>query len=136
MLKPIIECFQNIPCNPCEFSCKRGAITVGEPLTNIPKLDADKCIGCGICVASCPGLAITLIDEEESLVAFAYEYLPIPKINQQVNTVDENGKILGKGKVIKILKPLKDDPTVLLVISSDKEKCRFVRGIERGGLNG
>ena len=33
-----IECAQEIPCNPCEEACPYGAITVGKPITNLPKL--------------------------------------------------------------------------------------------------
>ena len=35
----VIECTEEIPCNPCETVCKRGAIVVGEPITNLPHLD-------------------------------------------------------------------------------------------------
>ena len=51
-----IECFQNIPCNPCEEACPRGAITVGREITGLPTLDAEKCNGCGKCVSACPAL--------------------------------------------------------------------------------
>ena len=50
----VIECCQNIPCNPCETACKFGAITVGDPITNLPVLDESKCIGCGACANLCP----------------------------------------------------------------------------------
>ena len=33
----VIECVQEIPCNPCEVACKLGAIKIGEPITNLPK---------------------------------------------------------------------------------------------------
>lgn len=58
----VIECSQNIPCNPCEAACPHHAITVGEPITNLPIVDQEKCIGCGLCVAKCPGQAIFLVD--------------------------------------------------------------------------
>ena len=74
-----IECVQEIPCNPCESSCKFGAIAVGSCITNLPNLDEEKCVGCGMYVASCPGLAITLLDlsysEAEGTVDFPFEYL-------------------------------------------------------------
>ena len=47
----VIECKQNIPCNPCESACPHHAITIGNPITNLPVVDSEKCIGCGLCVA-------------------------------------------------------------------------------------
>ncbi len=58
----IIECFQDIPCNPCEMKCPRNAIKVGIPITNLPELDEEKCSGCGLCVPWCPGLAIFILN--------------------------------------------------------------------------
>ena len=76
----VIECVQEIPCNPCSYSCKQGAITIGEQITNLPHLDEDKCTGCGQCVANCPGLAITIMDksfsDKEAVIDFPFEYLP------------------------------------------------------------
>ena len=56
----VIECAQEIPCDPCEGACPAGAIHVGELITNLPALAADKCTGCGLCIPVCPGLAIFL----------------------------------------------------------------------------
>ena len=53
---PVIECTQNIPCNPCQDACKFGCIMVGRQITSIPQIDHEKkCTGCGMCVASCSG---------------------------------------------------------------------------------
>jgi ferredoxin len=80
----VIECVQEIPCDPCETACRQGAIVVGEPITNLPYFDADKCTGCGLCIASCPGQAIFVVhlhySDEESLVTFPFEYLPLPQV--------------------------------------------------------
>lgn len=38
----VIECLQEIPCNPCETACKAGAIEVGEPITKIPVLHVER----------------------------------------------------------------------------------------------
>ena len=54
----VIECAELIPCNPCEAACPSGAIKIGDSINNLPVLDEDKCTGCGICISSCPGLAI------------------------------------------------------------------------------
>ncbi len=79
----IVECFQEIPCNPCETSCPRKAIVVGDNINDLPKVDHDKCNGCTICVSRCPGLAIFVIDatysETESAITMPYEFLPLPE---------------------------------------------------------
>ena len=73
----VVECVQQIPCNPCESACPFHAIHIGEPITNTPKVDKETCIGCGMCVAACPGLAIFLVDksysETEATVSFPFE---------------------------------------------------------------
>ena len=35
----VVECLQEIPCNPCESACKFGAIQIGENITALPCLD-------------------------------------------------------------------------------------------------
>ena len=32
----VYECYQKIPCNPCEKSCPFKAVTIGEDINNIP----------------------------------------------------------------------------------------------------
>ena len=70
---------QRIPCNPCESSCPFHAITIGEDISNLPELDADKCVGCGSCITHCSGLACFVLDKSYSdtvgSVSFPYEYL-------------------------------------------------------------
>jgi len=34
----VLECVEDIPCNPCEVACPAGAITVGSPITNLPSM--------------------------------------------------------------------------------------------------
>ncbi len=107
-LRPIIECFENIPCNPCETSCPSGAIKVPGNINSLPVVDYSKCTGCGICVAKCPGLAIFMIQEDfepgRDLVGIPYEFLPTPQNGQIVVATDENGQDLCEGKVLKIVK--------------------------------
>ncbi|QRN85187.1 (2Fe-2S)-binding protein [Clostridia bacterium] len=130
-----IYCIEPIPCNPCETSCPFGAITIGENITNLPVVNEDLCRGCGICLAICPGLAIRLLQEEykdgTSLVAFPYEYEPLPEKGDLVQPVDMQGKVLGEGTVIKLQKPLKDDPTRLVYVEVSREIAREVRSIKR-----
>jgi len=78
----VIECVQEIPCNPCEAACRFGAISVGDPITNLPALDSSKCTGCAICVSKCPGLAIFVVNKAygaaTATVAFPYNIFRHP----------------------------------------------------------
>ena len=38
----VVECVQQIPCNPCESACPLHAIHIGEPITNTPQVDREK----------------------------------------------------------------------------------------------
>ena len=129
----IIECNQEIPCNPCEDSCPFGAIKVGDPITNLPILDEEKCKGCGLCIASCPGLAIFVIDctysGKEALVSFPFEYLPLPKVGEIVSAVNRENKVVTMGKVIKRINSKKNDRTSIVTISIPKKWLMDVRGI-------
>ena len=97
----VIECVQEIPCNPCENACHFGAIEIGEQITNLPVLHEEKCTGCGLCVANCPGLAITVIDktysDTEAVIEFPFEYLPLPAVGDIVDAVSRGGEVLCKG---------------------------------------
>lgn len=56
---PVIECTQNIPCNPCQDACPKHCIRIGSNITALPSIDESKqCTGCGMCIASCSGQAI------------------------------------------------------------------------------
>lgn len=131
----VIECTQEIPCNPCEFACPFGAISVGEPITNRPVLDEEKCIGCGVCIAKCPGLAIFVVDktysDEMASISFPYEFLPLPEKGEEVIAVDRSGEAVCKARVIKIDLSKKNDRTAVLSITVPREKSDVVRSIKR-----
>ena len=58
-IHPVIECTQNIPCNPCQEACRKGCIKIGSNITSLPVVDEEHpCISCGMCVASCSGQAM------------------------------------------------------------------------------
>jgi thioredoxin reductase/Fe-S-cluster-containing hydrogenase component 2 len=132
---PIIECLQYIPCNPCETSCPSHAIIVGKPITNLPKLVPDKCTGCGMCVACCPGLAIVLLDmtfsNTEALVTIPYEYLPIPQVGDAVDAVNRHGKTLCKAKVIRIRNPKIFAGTALVSIAVPKQVAKEIKDLSK-----
>lgn len=130
----MIECFQMIPCNPCATSCPTGAIQPFKNINDLPKVDEDKCTGCGICISNCPGLAIFVIDEtysdKEAVVKMPYEYLPIPEINSIVDVTDRAGKIVAKGKIIQVLNTKKQDKTIVISVAVPKGLSMVVRGIK------
>jgi Fe-S-cluster-containing hydrogenase component 2 len=131
----VIECVQEIPCNPCETACRFGAIVVGDPITNLPKTDEEKCTGCGLCVARCPGLAIFIVDrtygEGLGTVSFPYEYSPLPKEGEEVTAVDRAGRGVCAGTVVKVLEPASFDRTPVVTVAVPASETENVRGIER-----
>lgn len=97
----IIDCLYGFACNPCEFACKRGAITKTSTST-VPQIDFDKCIGCMDCVYQCPGLAIFGYHYSKDWLFLPIEYEAAE--GSQVFLVDNNGKALGEGVLEKILR--------------------------------
>jgi Fe-S-cluster-containing hydrogenase component 2 len=130
----VIECLQEIPCNPCEDACPKGAITVGEPITRLPVFDANKCDGCGLCITTCPGLAIFLVDntysETEAEVSFPWEYLPLPARGETVEAVNRLGEVVCKGKVHRVRNSPKQDRTAVVSLVVPKECSAQVRGMK------
>lgn len=132
----VIECQQNIPCNPCEAACPHHAITVGEPITNLPVVDPEKCIGCGLCVAQCPGQACFLVDqshEEYDTVTIPYEYYPLPEKDQEVDGLSRDGKYLVKATIVRVVMTKKNDRTAVIEIKVPKGYGMKVRNISTDG---
>jgi len=127
----VIECFQEIPCNVCEVACPRGAIKVGHPITNVPILNEDACVGCKLCIPVCPGLAIFVVDlsSGEAKVSLPYEMLPIPKVGERVEVLDRRGGFLTEGRVIEVLYADKFDRTFIVAVSVPKEYALHARSI-------
>ncbi|MEW6080731.1 MAG: 4Fe-4S binding protein [Bacillota bacterium] len=132
----VIECVQEIPCNPCETACKQGAITVGTPITSLPSLDVDKCTGCGLCVAKCPGLAIFVVDltgedGKGAVVEFPYEYQPLPEVGEGVFVVNRQGEVIGEGIVKKSVRPKAYDKTGVVGVEVSPSLAAEARSIKR-----
>ena len=132
----VIECKQNIPCNPCESACPHHAITIGNPITNLPVVDSEKCIGCGLCVAQCPGQACFLVDmsnEEYDTVTLPYEYYPLPEKDQEVYGLGRDGKYLAKAVVLRVVMIKKNDRTAVIEVKVPKGYGMKIRNISVDG---
>lgn len=130
-----IECVQHIPCDPCSTVCPQGAITIEGDITNIPQVDFDKCNGCGICIANCPGLAIFSVDEslpdDKAEVGIPFEFLPLPEVGEKVDVINRAGKIIGNGTVLKIRNPKSFDRTPVIYLEVPKALSLDVRFLRR-----
>lgn len=99
---PVLNCVQEIPCNPCTTTCPRDSIKIDGSIMN-PPVYTGGCIGCEMCVAICPGLAITLVDfrKGEPIVTIPFEFNDgILETGQEVEVTDRLGRVLGNGTVI------------------------------------
>ena len=135
--RAVIECFEEIPCNPCEAACPFGAIRIGECITSLPQLDAEKCTGCGRCIAACPGLAIFVVDPEygasEASVDFPYEYVPLPAEGSIVAAVDRFGKEVCKGRILAVRKLPSYQGTTIVSMAVPAQYADTVRSMKRLG---
>jgi len=120
-MKAIVECYEEIPCNPCSTVCPTNAIVIGDDINSIPKVYFDKCIGCGLCVVACPGLAIMMSKIEGEKVRFRipYEFLPLPKPKDIWNAINREGEVIGTASIEKVITSPKQDKTVVLEVLVD-----------------
>ena len=131
----VIECVQEIPCNPCEAACRFGAISIGENITSLPCLDGDRCTGCGMCITQCPGLAIVVINknysEKEASIDFPFEYLPLPKVGDRVQAVGRDGQPVCEGIILKVTKAEAFEGTCVVSMTVPREYIDTVRSMKR-----
>jgi Fe-S-cluster-containing hydrogenase component 2 len=133
----VVECTQEIPCNPCETACPQGAIRVGSPITRCPELDEEKCTGCGVCVPACPGLAVFIVNMAYApglaTVSFPWEYLPVPKRGDRVTASDRQGRPVCEASVLRVSCPPANDHTAIVTVVVPAVLAGSVRGMARGG---
>lgn len=132
MRKVLIDCRQEIPCDPCRFSCRYGAITL-DSLTAIPQVDESLCIGCSLCVAACPGQACFVVDDEYSdtmaSVDLPYEYLPYPAVGENWLAVNNDGEVLCTGEILRAIHPPSFHNTAVITVAVPKQYAYTVRGL-------
>jgi Fe-S-cluster-containing hydrogenase component 2 len=130
----IIECTQNIPCNPCADACARGAIQPLADINECPALDVSRCNGCGLCLAHCPGLAIFVVDysfsSDRALVKIPYEFLPLPRPGNKVAALNRAGERVGVAEVVKVQEFKNKTAVIWLAVPTDL--ANEVRNIEPG----
>ncbi len=135
--KAIIECFEDIPCNPCETSCPFKAISIGTDINCQPTLNSELCTGCGICVYNCPGLAIVVaqIIAESARFKIPYEFLPVPVEGEIWHGLNRSGDIICEALIVKVQQTKKQDKTILVTVDVDKKhiydfitiRCQYER---------
>ena len=134
---PVMECTQNIPCNPCQDACRKGCISIGSNITSLPVVvDGSSCINCGMCVASCSGQAIFLVDEDVggnmATVTIPYEFCPLPEKGTMGKGLGRDGSVICDAEVIEVKSSKAFDKTNLLTMKVPKEfamKARFFKAI-------
>jgi sarcosine oxidase subunit alpha len=135
-LFPVIRCIQEIPCDPCIHICPKDMIQMeGDPIFGLPEVVKDECTGCTLCVAVCPGLAITLVDIRkegpDGLVTIPFELLDLQvQVGDEVDAVDMDGNVITKAKVEKIAKRRVYDRTILVTLKAPKDKVTQITGFK------
>lgn len=120
-IHPVIECTQNIPCNPCRDACAHGCIAVQGSITALPAVERNHaCVNCGKCVAACPGQAIFLVDETSGegydTVTLPYEFLPSPQAGARGYGLSRSGEPICEAVVERVRAPRAFDGTRLLTM--------------------
>lgn len=130
---PVIECTQNIPCNPCQSACHKGCISIGKHMTSLPiSVSESECINCGMCVASCPGQAIFLVEEHEDfgLVTLPYEFLPLPVKGDRGVALGRDGCVLCEAEIVNVRSVKAYDHTALVTMkvpAAYVDRARFYK---------
>lgn len=127
----IIECIQEIPCDPCSDACPKGAIKPFANINDLPQIDFDICDGCGRCIFVCPGIAIFVVDmtysTDKALLKLPHEFSPLPKKNETVKCLDRYGEIVATGEVIRSI--MGKDRTGVVWVTVPKELAMDIRAI-------
>jgi Fe-S-cluster-containing hydrogenase component 2 len=134
----VVECVENIPCDPCVTACPKGAITIEGDINELPSVDHELCDGCGVCLSACPGLAIFAVDVsgdgDVGSVSLPYEFLPLPSVGDEVVTLDREGEPVGSARVTRVLSSKALDRTPIVTLELPKGDAMVVRHFRRRDL--
>ncbi len=129
----VIECFEEIPCNPCFTFCNTGAITEFDNINDLPQIDYDDCTGCGICISNCPGLAIFVIDQSfsdtQSIVRIPWEMHWTPAAGDTVEALNRKGEAVCRARVERVQDSKKQDKTKVIWLVVDDQLAMEVRSM-------
>ena len=128
-----VECFEEIPCDPCHDACPVGAIHPFPDINDCPSVDHEACTGCGLCITACPGLAIFVVDESRddgmATIRLPYELLPVPEVDDAVQVLDRAGHEVGTGRVVLVDQRSGGDRTAVIEIEVAASLAEVVRAI-------
>ncbi len=132
----VVECFQEIPCNPCTTSCNRNAFEEMLDINDLPVIDTEVCNGCTICVSKCPGMAIMVVDgsysEDEVIFKIPYEFIPLPNVGDVVKGMNRAGEYITDVKILRVANPKSFDKTPIVSCLVNKDFLYEFRNIELG----
>jgi ferredoxin len=129
-VRPVIECTQNIPCNPCQDACKKGCISIGERISSLPVVNPVSCVACGMCVAACSGQAIFLVEEKDEKyaeVTLPYEFLPLPQPGQKGRALDRAGNVVCEAEIVEAKTLKAFDRTCVLTMRVPRDRAMSAR---------
>ena len=139
----IVECFREIPCNPCYTACNQNAIREFLDINDLPDVDHDACNGCGLCISKCPGLAIRVLDmtwsEDHAMLRIPYEFLPLPEKGDRVKGLDREGRVITEVEVHKVQNSKAQDKTPVIWLKVDKQYAKeliHIRTEEEASIRG
>jgi len=129
----VIECVEEIPCNPCETACRFDAIRIGAQITDRPQLLAAECQGCGRCIPACPGLAIFVVDktfsDTEACIRMPYEFLPIPRVGDLGDGLSRQGERVCAARMVRVEDLPRNDGCRVVWVAVPKVYADVVRGV-------
>jgi NADPH-dependent 2,4-dienoyl-CoA reductase/sulfur reductase-like enzyme/Pyruvate/2-oxoacid:ferredoxin oxidoreductase delta subunit len=104
--RPVFFCDEEIPCDPCTTVCPSRSIALSGRrgnLLDLPDYKGSGCSGCAVCVAACPGLAISLVrklDADCCEVVIPYELPTGMEPGEKREILDREGRVLESAELL------------------------------------